>query len=164
MFLTTLVCWCLLSLLVHFLGKVSLSPAPQASATYSHWLLHSRKSQLKIDGFITCPESLCYCSRVMNHQCHITPLPPKKARRTLLSMGQNCSCMLDTGAMAVRKGDEALWAGRTAFWEPGPNSFESEILGKVSLKCSHMPVCWTSFFSIHLIVKSQQQELAASID
>lgn len=72
--------------------------------------------------------------------------------------------MLDTGAMAVRKWDEALWVGQTTFWEPGPNSFESEILSKVSLKCSDMPVFWTSFFSLHLIVKSQQQELAAAID
>ncbi|EPY83424.1 hypothetical protein CB1_000569018 [Camelus ferus] len=32
----------------------------------------------------------------------------------------------DTGAVAVRKGEEAPQAGKTAFWDTGPSSSESE--------------------------------------
>lgn len=102
---------CLSPLLpAHSPGQLSESlphpPPLQALATFPLWLLHSRKSPLKIDGFITCPKSLCRCRLVMNHKCHIARLPPNRTRRTPLSVGGqwNYSCWPDTGPVAMRSG------------------------------------------------------------
>lgn len=127
-------------LLICWTAQQGLSyPHPQAPVTFSHWLQQSRKSQFKIDGFISCSESLCYCCCVMNHQCYIAPLPPKRTRRTLLTVSRhwNCSCWLDTGAVAMRKEDEVLQAGgENAFWVREPSSFGSDRDSQGSLKCS----------------------------
>lgn len=166
MLLTTLVCWCLLSLLRISWAR-SLSPPPP-------------RPLLPILTGCSIPESLS--SRlgwphnlpgvlallqpgVMNHQSHTTPAPTKEdLKDTPGAWARTGSFMLDPGAVAVRKGDEALRAGKPPSGSQAPTVLNQRILARSLSEVLTYACLLTSFFSIHLIVKSQQQELAASID